>query len=92
MPGKEAAARVAWLLERVGLLLNMPGVTRMSFPAVSASVSACSRVGIESESDHCRRSRLGADVSIRGQIINLLLDLQRDFALRICLSPTIWPW
>ncbi|MDB6983309.1 ATP-binding cassette domain-containing protein, partial [Escherichia coli] len=43
LPGKEAAARVAWLLERVGLL-----------------------------PEH---------VSIRGQIINLLLDLQRDFGI-----------
>ncbi len=40
LPGKDAAARVAWLLECVACYLNMPGVTRMSFPAVSASASA----------------------------------------------------
>jgi glutathione transport system ATP-binding protein len=32
------------------------------------------------------------DVSIRGQIINLLLDLQREMELHTCLFPTIWRW
>lgn len=32
------------------------------------------------------------DVSIRGQIINLLLDLQRDFGIAYLFISTIWPW
>ncbi|XPE66419.1 hypothetical protein ACNKHR_02595 [Shigella flexneri] len=49
-------------------------VTRISFPAVSASASHCWRVGIESKVIMADEAVSALDVSIRGQIINLLLE------------------
>ncbi|MFP1496270.1 ATP-binding cassette domain-containing protein [Escherichia coli] len=81
LPGKDAAARVAWLLERVGLLPEHAWRYPHEFSGGRPAHLHCSRVGIDPKVIIADEAVSALDVSIRGQIINLLLDLQRDFGI-----------
>jgi oligopeptide transport system ATP-binding protein len=78
--GKQArAARVGGMLERVGLAADMIGRYPHEF-----SGGQCQRIGIARAMIMnpklliCDEPVSSLDVSIQGQIVNLLLDLQRD--------------
>lgn len=53
----------------------------MPFRRPAAADLHCPRAGAESEGGDSRRVGVGPDVSIRAQIINLMLDLQREMGI-----------
>jgi oligopeptide transport system ATP-binding protein len=79
LSARELQGRVAQMLERVGLSAAMVGRYPHEF-----SGGQCQRIGIaramilEPKLLICDEPVSSLDVSIQGQIVNLLLDLQRD--------------
>ncbi|MDX2145847.1 MAG: dipeptide ABC transporter ATP-binding protein [Rhodospirillaceae bacterium] len=84
MPSSERKAKVAAMMDKVGLLPTMINRYPHEF-----SGGQCQRIGIaramilNPKLVICDEPVSALDVSIRAQVINLLMDLQRDFNLSL---------
>ena len=88
------AERVAEFLEQVGLSADLPPAIRICCRAASASAWGIARaLAMQPRFIVCDEPVSALDVSIQGQIVNLLRDIQTKHGLTYILpSPMTWRW
>ena len=87
--GREAEKRVAWLLDHVGLAPTTRSAIRTNSPRTAAAHRDRSRAGAQSAVIVADEAVSALDVSIQAQIVNLMIDLQAEFAVYL-FSRTTW--
>ena len=93
LTGAAVEARVQELLEQVGLPGTMRGAIRTNCPAGSASACASpARWRAKPKVIIADEAVAALDVSIRAQVVNLLMELQAGWASPTCSSRTTWRW
>jgi glutathione transport system ATP-binding protein len=79
--GRDAQARVDWLLDKVGLPPDAARAIRTNSRAASASASRSRARSLNPKVVIADESVSALDVSIQAQIVNLMLDLQRELGV-----------